>query len=159
MERDYELFYIVRPDVEEEQVRTTMDELAAMLTERGGTINKSSLWGRRRLAYEIDGFSDGYYALKELRYPSEKVRDLERTLRLDERVIRHLITLKQVYFLPGDGDDRKSRRARPRARPAGEGAEASASGAPADETEERPQAGQEPEAWGADEPSQEVREE
>ncbi|MGH7642067.1 MAG: 30S ribosomal protein S6 [Candidatus Dormibacteria bacterium] len=106
MNRDYELFYIVRPDVDEDQVRTTMDEVASMVAGHGGEMTKSSLWGRRRLAYPIAGFNDGYYALKELTLPADKVRELERQLRLDERVIRHLISLKQVYYLPGDEDRR-----------------------------------------------------
>ena len=106
LNREYELFYIVRPDIDEDQVRTAMDEVAAMIDGHGGEMTKSSLWGRRRLAYPIAGFNDGYYVLKELTLPAEKVRDLERQLRLDERVIRHLISLRQVYYLPGDEDRR-----------------------------------------------------
>lgn len=108
MLREYELFYIVRPDVDEEQVRTTMDEVAALVAGHGGEVTKSSLWGRRRLAYTIGGFSDGYYTLKEISLPTEKLRDLERQLILDERVIRQLITLRQVYYLP-EGEDRRGR--------------------------------------------------
>ena len=106
LNREYELFYIVRPDIDEDQVRTTMDEVAALIAGHGGEVTKSSLWGRRRLAYPIGGYNDGYYALKELTLPVDKVRELERQLRLDERVIRHLVSLKQVYYLPGDEDRR-----------------------------------------------------
>ncbi len=106
MNREYELFYIVRPDIDEDQVRTAMDDVASLIAGHGGEMTKSSLWGRRRLAYPIAGFNDGYYALKELALPPDKVRELERQLRLDERVIRHLVSLKQVYYLPGDEDRR-----------------------------------------------------
>jgi small subunit ribosomal protein S6 len=106
LNREYELFYIIRPDIDEDQVRVAMDEVASLIAGHGGEMTKSSLWGRRRLAYPIAGFNDGYYALKELALPAEKVRELERQLRLDERVIRHLISLKQVYYLPGDEDRR-----------------------------------------------------
>ncbi|MHB1525937.1 MAG: 30S ribosomal protein S6 [Candidatus Dormibacteria bacterium] len=108
MLREYELFYIVRPDVDEEQVRTAMDEVASMVAGHGGEVTKSSLWGRRRLAYTIAGFTDGYYALKEISLPGEKLRELERQLILDERVIRQMITLRQVYYLP-EGEDRRGR--------------------------------------------------
>jgi small subunit ribosomal protein S6 len=106
--REYELFYIVRPDLDEEQVRVAMDEIANLVAGHGGEVTKSSLWGRRRLAYTIAGFTDGYYVLKEMALPGEKLRDLERQLKLDERVIRQLITLRQVYLLP-EGEDRRGR--------------------------------------------------
>lgn len=106
MDREYELFYIVRPDIDEDQVRAVMDDVAGLISGHGGEMTKSSLWGRRRLAYTVSGFNDGYYALKELTLPVEKVRELDRQLRLDERVIRHLVSLKQVYCLPGDEDRR-----------------------------------------------------
>ena len=112
MLREYELFYIIRPDLDDEQVRTTMDEIAEVVAADGGEVAKSSLWGRRRLAYQIAGFTDGYYVLKEITLPGENLRELERQLRLDERVIRSLITLSQVYYLPEDED----RRGRPRVR-------------------------------------------
>ncbi|MGH7610289.1 MAG: 30S ribosomal protein S6 [Candidatus Dormibacteria bacterium] len=123
MDREYELFYIVRPDVEEEQVRGAMDAVATLVAGQGGEVAKSSLWGRRRLAYGISGFNDGYYVVKEVRLPSDRIRELDRQLRLDERVIRHLISLKQVYYLPGDEDRRG--RVRGRGRDRGSGAEVS----------------------------------
>lgn len=112
MLREYELFYIIRPDLDDEQVRTAMDEIAELVAADGGEVAKSSLWGRRRLAYQIAGFTDGYYVLKEITLPGERLRELERQLRLDERVIRSLITRSQVYYLPEDED----RRGRPRVR-------------------------------------------
>ena len=108
MLREYELFYIVRPDLEEDQVRVAMDEVSSMVAGHGGEVMKSSLWGRRRLAYTIAGFTDGFYVLKEMALPADKLRDLERQLKLDERVIRQLITLRQVYVLP-EGEDRRGR--------------------------------------------------
>jgi small subunit ribosomal protein S6 len=116
LDREYELFYIVRPDVDEDQVRTVMDEVAALIAGHGGEVSKSSLWGRRRLAYTVAGFNDGYYAVKEIRLPAEKIRELERQLRLDDRVIRHLVSLRQVYYLPGDEDRRGRVRGRGRDR-------------------------------------------
>jgi len=122
--REYELFYIVRPDLDEEQVRIAMDEVASMVAGHSGEVAKSSLWGRRRLAYTIAGFTDGYYVLKEVSLPAEALRELERQLILDERVIRQMITLKQVYLLP-EGEDRRGRvrtRSKDRAAARAEGA-------------------------------------
>jgi len=122
--REYELFYIVRPDLEEEQVRVAMDDVSNMVAGHGGEVMKSSLWGRRRLAYTIAGFTDGFYVLKEMALPADKLRDLERQLKLDERVIRQLITLRQVFLLP-EGEDRRGRpRMKSRDRAAAEAEEA-----------------------------------
>ncbi|MGH7612044.1 MAG: 30S ribosomal protein S6 [Candidatus Dormibacteria bacterium] len=139
MNRDYELFYIVRPDLDEEQVRAAMDAVAGLVSGQGGEVTKSSLWGRRRLAYSIAGFSDGYYALKEVRLPADRVRELERQLRLEERVIRHLVSLRQVYYLPGDEDRRGRVRGRGRDRGPGAGTGPAA-------TEQADGAAEEPEA-------------
>lgn len=136
MSREYELFYIVRPDIDEDQVRTTMDEIAALVPGHGGELTKSSLWGRRRLAYPIAGFNDGYYALKELTLPADKVRELERQLRLDDRVIRHLISLKQVYYLPGDEDRRGRVRTRSKERGDAGGETVSEGAGPGDSAED-----------------------
>jgi ribosomal protein S6 len=57
LNREYELFYVLRPDIDEDQVRTAMDDMAGMIGGQGGEMTKSSLWGRRRLAYTIAGFN------------------------------------------------------------------------------------------------------
>ncbi|HUY60616.1 MAG TPA: 30S ribosomal protein S6 [Candidatus Dormibacteraeota bacterium] len=114
MEREYELMYIVRPDLDDEQVRVAMDEVTTMVANHGGEITKQSLWGRRRLAYTIAGSHDGYYVLAEARLPGDGIGEIERQLRLAENVIRHLITTAQVIQEPEEPSVRGRERWRAR---------------------------------------------
>ncbi len=139
MEREYELMYIVRPELDDEQVRAAMDEVTTMVANHGGEITKQSLWGRRRLAYTIAGSRDGYYVLAEARLPGDGIGEIERQLRLAENVIRHLITTAQVIQEPEEpaarGRERwRARGSRARARgAAGAASEGADEAAPAGE--------------------------
>ena len=55
--RTYEALYIVRPDVEDEQIQTIAKEVETLVTEEGGAIVRSEIWGKRRLAYDVKQFS------------------------------------------------------------------------------------------------------
>ncbi len=127
MEREYELMYIVRPDLDEEQVRATMDEVTSMVAGRGGEVVKSSLWGRRRLAYLVAGFHDGYYVVAETRLPGDQLGEIERQLRLSETVIRHMITIARPVRQEGERPARGRERWRDRERGRGRGRAAAAS--------------------------------
>jgi len=126
VEREYELMYIVRPDLDEDQVRTTMDEVTAMVAGRGGEILKSSLWGRRRLAYLVGGFHDGYYVVADTRLPGDQLGEVERQLRLSENVIRHMLTIARPVRQEGERPARGRERWRDRERGRGRGRGAAA---------------------------------
>jgi small subunit ribosomal protein S6 len=88
--REYETTFIVQPEISDEARDTLLGKLDGLL-ERGGALRLMlDDWGKRKLAYEIENFQKGhYYSLKYLD-EGKVVSDLERTLRLDEAVLRYL---------------------------------------------------------------------
>lgn len=89
--RDYELMVVLDPDLEDTAVEALTARLANQITQRGGTVDHVDSWGRRRLAYPIGRHRDGIYVLLRLRLPANVAVDIERSLKLTESVIRHLL--------------------------------------------------------------------
>jgi len=88
---DYELMYIVRPDLDDEKQAATVAAMTNAVTTRGGTIATETNWGRKRLAYPIQDFREGIYVILEFRGDASQIAPLDRQIRLSEDVIRHLI--------------------------------------------------------------------
>ena len=95
MTRDYELMYIVRPELDDEALRAAVTRVRAMIEAQNGEVVKTTLWGKRRLAYEVNHLRDGHYVLVVLHLDGDRVAPLERALRIDETVFRHLIVLHE----------------------------------------------------------------
>ena len=91
MVRDYELMYIVRPDLDDEALHTVTESVDALIAGLGGSVGKTTLWGKRRLAYEVDRLRDGHYVITLLQLDGERVTDLERALTIHDTVFRHLL--------------------------------------------------------------------
>lgn len=91
--RDYELTIIFRPDIPEEQSEATINRISEMITTRGGTVDETNIWGRRRLAYPIKHFNEGIYVLWRMKLDPAQVKGLDNQLRISEDVIRHLPVL------------------------------------------------------------------
>jgi len=96
--RYYELMTIVTPDVSEEELTGVLNQVVSYVTNAGGTLidmNRESPWGRRRLAYPIRhggrDVRDGFYTLYHFRIDPSRVIEVERDLKLNERIIRYLI--------------------------------------------------------------------
>ncbi|MFH1486582.1 MAG: 30S ribosomal protein S6 [Chloroflexota bacterium] len=89
--RDYELVFIVNPEVAEEDLPTTVEKVSQLVTAGGGTVTNVNQWGRRRLAYPIRNFAEGNYFVAQLQMDPKSSKGLERGLRLSEDVIRHLL--------------------------------------------------------------------
>lgn len=88
--RKYEVMYIIRPDVEEQNVQSTVEKFENII-KNGGEITKSEVMGKRRLAYEIKKFRDGYYVLVNFNATPAVVAELERVMKISDEVIRYLI--------------------------------------------------------------------
>lgn len=93
--RNYEVMYIVRTDIDEELVKSTIEKFKTVITSGGGEITKHDVLGKRRLAYEINKFRDGHYVLVHFSSESSVITELDRLLKISDEVIRFLIT-KQV---------------------------------------------------------------
>jgi small subunit ribosomal protein S6 len=82
--RHYEMMVILDPSLEERTIEPSLDQFLHVVTAAGGTVDKVDVWGRRRLAYEIDKKSEGIYMTAE----PETVKELDRQLNLNEAVLR-----------------------------------------------------------------------
>jgi small subunit ribosomal protein S6 len=89
--RDYELGFILNPEVSEEEIRALLDRIEHIVANYGGQIVKVNQWGRRRLAYPIERHRDGYYIFIDSILTPETVAEIERTLRVSEIVFRHMM--------------------------------------------------------------------
>jgi small subunit ribosomal protein S6 len=90
MQRTYELMFIVRPDIAEEDLERLVSTLESQITGAGGTVKNIERMGKRRLAYTVRKFRDGVYVLFTLEGQGELVKEMERRLRVTEPVIKFL---------------------------------------------------------------------
>ena len=89
MNRNYEVMFIVRPDLVEEDLNKLIATLESSVTSTGGT-SKSEVWGKRRLAYKVGKFNDGIFVLMMIDAAGAVVHEVERRLRVTEPVIKFL---------------------------------------------------------------------
>ncbi len=96
--RTYEALYIVRPDLKDDEIQTVANGVESLVTENAGTIVRSEIWGKRRLAYEVQKFNEGCYVLLRFTAVPTLVARLENHFRLTEAIIRYLV----VHFSEHD---------------------------------------------------------
>jgi small subunit ribosomal protein S6 len=89
MNRSYELMFIVRPDMVDEDLNKLISTLESSVTSAGGTA-KSEIWGKRRLAYKVAKFNDGIFVLLMIQGTGTIIHEVERRLRVTEQVIKFL---------------------------------------------------------------------
>jgi len=86
--RHYEVMVILDPDLEERQVTPSLETFLNVIRESGGSVEKLDVWGRRRLAYEMNKKSEGIYAVVDLQAEPAAVAEMDRQMRLSESVMR-----------------------------------------------------------------------
>ena len=86
--RTYELMVILDPNLEERTVQPSLDTYLNVVRNDGGSVENVDVWGRRRLAYEIDKNAEGIYAVVSLQAEPATVKELDRQLTLNESVLR-----------------------------------------------------------------------
>lgn len=89
--RDYELVFIISPEVAEDKVSVTVERITQFITERGGNVAQIDHWGKRRFAYSIGHFNEGNYVLARLKLEPNTAKELEGSLRISEDILRHLL--------------------------------------------------------------------
>ena len=87
--RHYETIYILKPDLSEEEYRSAMEKVDGLIEKQKGVIIRTEEWGKQRLAYEIKKTEYGHYILVNYCALQELIRDLERNLKMDERVLKY----------------------------------------------------------------------
>ena len=89
----YEVMFIVRPDMEEAEIKKTADDMKKVLADNGAKFLEEKSLGQKELAYEINKFKTGYYYLFVVEAESKATKEFERVARINERVLRHLVVI------------------------------------------------------------------
>ena len=89
--REYEVMYIIKPGLEEDNYNQIIEKFNALVQTNGGEIIKVEPWGKRRLAYEIEKLREGYYVLMRINGAPELPKELERNFKIDDQIMRYLV--------------------------------------------------------------------
>ena len=88
---DYELVFIISPEVVDDRINEVTESVSQFITGKGGIISEVEQWGKRRLAYPIKRFEEGSYVLVRFKMQPGYNRELETNLRISEDILRHLL--------------------------------------------------------------------
>lgn len=91
----YEMVYIIRPDLEPDAVQAAVDRVGQRVTEQGGTVDFVEVWGKRRMAFTLRRFREGIYVLTRFTVDSERLPELKRLTRIMDEVMRALIVVAE----------------------------------------------------------------
>ncbi len=89
--RNYELIYILKPNIEDDVKESVLEKVKAIITDGSGEIDKVDVWGNRKMAYEIADYTDGYYVLVIFKAGIAVPKEIDRNLKINDNVIRHMI--------------------------------------------------------------------
>ncbi|HEX9745699.1 MAG TPA: 30S ribosomal protein S6 [bacterium] len=100
--QSYDVIYVLKPDLTDQDVGTIRNEYTGAITDYSGEVTNEHQWGKRQLAFEVKDYTEGVYTFVECKLPPEASIQLKNKLRIDERVIRFIITRadtvrKRVY--------------------------------------------------------------
>ena len=88
--KNYELVYVVRPNAEDEVKEAVLNKIQEVIS-ANGEVEKVDTWGNRKLAYQIAKFSEGFYVFVNFKASADLPKELDRNLKINENVIRHMI--------------------------------------------------------------------
>ena len=111
MRRDYELGFILDPEVSEEQTNAILERIQQIVNSRDGQVVRINQWGRRRLAYPIRHQRDGFYVFFDMILTPETVFELDRNLNVTEEVLRHIIIRRDPKVVQKEREEREARSA------------------------------------------------
>ena len=86
--KNYELMTIFKPNLDAEEVDKLIEKIDSIIVDFGGKVESTDKVGRKKLAYEIQNFRDGFFATTILALPADKVADFKRQLRLNDNILR-----------------------------------------------------------------------
>lgn len=89
--KSYEVFTVYKASLDADEVDKNLAKIEETVTEYKGKIEKTEKMGRKKLAYEIEKFNDGYFVNQIISLPADKVKDLRRMLKLNENILRTMI--------------------------------------------------------------------
>lgn len=89
--RKYEIMYVIRPNIEDEAKKALVERFNTILKDNGAEAVEAKDWGKRRLAYEINDFRDGYYQIVNVTSTAAAVQEFDRLAKISEDIIRHIV--------------------------------------------------------------------
>ena len=92
----YEVLYIIKPDVEDEARAALIERFAQIVKEDGGEVENIYEWGKRKIAYDIEYISEGYYVLMNFKTKADLPAELERNMKISEFVMRFMVLKKDA---------------------------------------------------------------
>ncbi len=98
--RRYDLIFIIQPELSEEETKAVTDRYTQIIIAQKGTIIKTEDWGKRRLAYDINKQSKGNYILVDFYGPGSMIREVERNLKIDDKILKFLTVKTRDPFNP-----------------------------------------------------------
>ena len=120
MTHQYELMVILSPEIDERTVAPSLDKFLKVITNDGGSIDKVDIWGKRRLAYEIQKKNEGIYAVVNFTATAATTQELDRQLNLSELVMRTKVLRAEeaIAMVAAEAERSAEKAARKAARPA-----------------------------------------
>lgn len=92
--REYEILYIVRADLDDDKVQDIIKRVNTLIEKSDGSVDRTNIWGKRKLAYEVKHQKEGSYVLQDFQIGPDRIPELEAALKITEEVLRHLIVRK-----------------------------------------------------------------
>jgi small subunit ribosomal protein S6 len=92
--REYEVLYIVRADLDDDKVQDIIKRVNTLIEKAGGSVERTNIWGKRKLAYEVKHQKEGAYVLQDFQIGPDRIPELEGALKITEEVLRHLVVRK-----------------------------------------------------------------
>jgi len=92
--RSYEIMLAINPQLEDKELDSLLNKVKKVVKNAKGEVAKIDKWGKRKLAYEIKDFNEAIYVVVKFNADEKKISELERVIKLEERVIRYLLILQ-----------------------------------------------------------------
>lgn len=93
--RKYEVVFVISPDLEEDKTTAIIDRFTGLVVDQGGEVLKVDKWGKRRLAFEVKDFKEGFYVILHIDAESKVATELDRVFKITDGVIRHIIVREE----------------------------------------------------------------
>ena len=97
MEMEYEMMYIVKP-INDGLAHEVNAQMSKLIEKCGGRVKQTDFWGKKRLADEIQDFAEGEYVLLTFKASKTAVKELDRVMRINEEILRHMIIRKEYNY-------------------------------------------------------------
>jgi small subunit ribosomal protein S6 len=94
--RSYETLFVLKPDLDEEATTAAIERLTELIQKNKGAVEQINRWGKKRLAYEIEDYREGYYTLVYFQGEPETAKELDRVMRISDFLLRHTIVRRDT---------------------------------------------------------------